>query len=164
MRALVFVAIGIVTLWLQLTVSPLLSVFSYKPNLLLMTVVVIGLRWGEPWLFVYGALVGLSMDAFSHGVLGVYAISLFACSFLSRLIGMSVYENSLLIGALAVFGVSLVDGLISVTLFQWLDSTVPWWNWMFTIVVPGALINALWSPLVFYILGRLERWARPAEA
>jgi rod shape-determining protein MreD len=164
MRPLVFTAIGVVTLWLQLTVAPLVSVFGYKPNLLLLTVAVMGLRWGERWLFIYAALAGLSMDVFSHDVLGIYAISFFACSFLARLIGVSVYENSLLVGAMAVFAVSLAEGLISTSLFQILDNSVPWWSWMFTEVLPGSLVNGLWSPLVFIVLTRLERWARPVEA
>lgn len=164
MRALVLTGIGIATLWLQLTVAPLMALFGYKPNLLLLSVVVMGLRGLEPWLFLYGVGAGLALDAFSHGVLGIYALSFFAISFLARLIGVSVYENSLLLGVAAVFGVSLAEGFISVTLFQWLDEGVPWWRWMLTGVLPGALVNALWSPLVFYAFGRLERWVRPSEA
>jgi rod shape-determining protein MreD len=127
-------------------------------------VVVIGLRWTEPWLFLYAVCAGLSLDTFSHGVLGVYALSFFAISFLSRYVGISVYENSLLLGMGAVFGISLVEGLVSVTLFDWLDETVPWWHWMLADVVPTALVNALWSPLVFFGLARLERWVRLTEA
>jgi len=164
MKFLAFTGIGIVSLWLQLTVAPLMALFGYKPNLLLLSVVVIGLRWLEPWLFLYAACAGLALDTFTHGVLGVYALSFFAVSFLSRLIGVSVYENSLLLGMGAVFASSLVEGLASVTLFDWLDETVPWWHWMLADVVPTAVVNALWSPLVFYALSRLERWARLTEA
>jgi hypothetical protein len=51
-----------------------------------------------------------------------------------------------------------------VTVLQWMDDGVPWWHWMLTGVLPGALVNALWSPLLFFALGRLERWVRPLEA
>ena len=164
MRVFLFVGLGIGMLWLQLTLAPLLALFGYKPNLLLLSVAVIGLRWAEPWLFLYGVGAGLLLDVFSHGVLGLYGISFFALSFLSRLIGVSVYEHSLLLGVAAVFGLSLAEGMVSVTLLEWLDESVPWWHWMLANVLPTALVNALWSPLLFYGLGRLERWARPAEA
>ena len=164
MKFLLFAGIGIVTLWLQLTVAPLVSLFGYKPNLLLLTVAVIGLRWLEPWLFLYGVFAGISLDVFSHDVLGVYALSFFAISFLSRVIGVSMYENSLLVGVASVFGISLVEGIISITLFQFLDDSVPWWRWLATQVLPGAIVNALWSPLAFYALSRLERWVRVSEA
>lgn len=164
MRVLFHVAIGVVTLWLQLTVAPLLAIAGYRPNLLLLTVGIMAMRWLEPWLFIYAVLAGLSLDAFSHGILGVYGISFFAAFFIARLIGLSVYENNLLVGVVGIFGICLAEGLIAITLFQWLDSSVPWWRWLGTQVLPGALVNALWSPLVFWALGRLERWARPAEA
>jgi hypothetical protein len=63
-----------------------------------------------------------------------------------------------------VLGLSLLDGFVAVTVLQWLDDGVPWWHWMLTGVLPGALVNALWSPLLFFALGRLERWVRPLEA
>lgn len=163
MKVLVYAAIGIATLWLQLTVAPLVAIFGYKPNLLLLSVIVIGLRWLEPWLFLYAVVAGLALDVFSHGVLGIYAISFYAMSFLARFVGLSVYENSLLVGVVAVGGISLVEGFVSVTLFEMLDGGVPWWGWMGAQVLPGAFINALWSPLVFYALGRLERRLRLSE-
>jgi len=164
MKFLVYGSIGVATLWLQLTVAPLLAVFGIMPNLLLISVAVLGLRWMEPWLFLYAVFAGLALDAFSHGQLGVYALSLYATSFAARLIGASVYENSLLVGVLAVLGLSLLDGFVAVTVLQWMDDGVPWWHWMLTGVLPGALVNALWSPLLFFALGRLERWVRPLEA
>lgn len=164
MKALVYVAIGIGSVWLQLTLAPMLSLFGYKPDVLLLSVLVIGLRWLEPWLFVYAVLVGLAKDVFSHGMLGVYGLSFFAISFLARYVGISVYENSLLLGMASVLGLSLVQGVFSLTVLALLDSSVPWWHWLFTAEVPTAFINALWSPLVFYGFGRLERWVRPSEA
>lgn len=164
MKLLVYTGIGLAALWLQLTVAPLIAVWGIRPNVVLLTVAVMGLRWLEPWLFIYGALTGLALDAFSHNLLGVYAISLFAVSFLARLIGVSMYENSLLLGMGSVFALSLADGLIAATLFNLLDGTVPWWAWVGTRVLPAALLNALLSPAVFLVLGRLERFVRVVDA
>jgi rod shape-determining protein MreD len=164
MKLLIYAGIGIVTLWLQLTVAPLIAPFGYKPDLLLLSVLVIGMRWLEPWLFLYGVWAGLAKDVFSHGALGVYGLSFFAISFLARYIGVSVYENSIVLGMASVFALSLVHGMLALTLFDWLDPSVPWWHWLFTEVVPTALVNALWSPVAFYGIARLERWVRPQEA
>lgn len=164
MKALIYVGVGIVSLWLQLTVAPLLAIWGYKPDILLLSLLVIGLRWLEPWLFIYAVFVGLAKDVFSHGMLGVYGLSFFTVSFLARYIGTSVYENSLLLGMVSVLGLSLVQGVIALSVLAVLDSGVPWWHWLLAVVVPTALVNAFWSPLVFYGLGRLERWVRPTEA
>ncbi|HKJ00648.1 MAG TPA: rod shape-determining protein MreD [bacterium] len=164
MKFLTFAGIGIVALWLQLTLAPMMSVFGYKPDLLLLSVVVIGLRWLEPWLFLYAVFAGLAKDVFSHGALGVYGISFFGVSFLARFVGISVYENSLLLGMASVFGLSLAEGMVALTLFDLLESSVPWWHWLLTDIFPTAVVNALWSPLLFYGFARLERWVRPSEA
>jgi rod shape-determining protein MreD len=164
MKFFIFAGIGIVSLWLQLTLAPMLGLFGYKPDLLLLSVLVIGLRWQEPWLFLYAVFAGLSKDVFSHGVLGIYGLSFFWVSFLARYIGISVYENSLLLGMASVFGLSLVEGILSLTLLDWLDASVSWWHLLFVDVFPTAFFNALWSPLVFYTFARLERWVRPSEA
>ena len=163
MKFLIYAGIGIATLWLQLTLAPLVALFGMKANLLLLTVLVIGLRWSDPWYFLYGAIAGLAADVFSHGVLGIYGTSYFLVALLARLTGVSVYENSLLFGLVGVFGLSLAEGLISLSLLELLDSTVPWWAWLLTTAILNAAFNSLWSPLAFFALGRLEHLMKTAE-
>jgi rod shape-determining protein MreD len=164
MKVLVYLGMAIAVLWLQLTLPPLGSVYGVKPNLMLLTVLVIGLRWQEPFQFVYAALAGMTQDVFSHGILGIYGLSFFAIYFLARLAGSSFYENNLLFGSLAVLGLSVVEGAISLTLLNFLDSDIPWFYWMFTSVLPAALYNSLVSPLVFLAMGRMEGWVRVSES
>lgn len=157
MRALVYGGIGLGALWLQLTVAPLIAIAWVKPSFLLLTVLVAGLRWLDPWLFVYAAAAGLAQDVFSHGVLGIYGISFFAISFVARLAGTSIYEHNVVFNVLGVFGLSLAEGIIAVSVFNLLDPSVPWWGWLFGRVIPAALYNSLLSPLLFLGLERLER-------
>lgn len=163
MKILFYTGIGITALWLQLTVVPLVELGGNKPNLPLITVLVMGIYWLEPWVFIYGALCGLALDVFSHGVLGIYALSYFGVSFLSRYAGISIYDNNILFGSLAVAGLSFVEGLASVTLFQTLDAGIPWWRWVFLHALPGAIYNGLAAPLVFLAFKRLGRWMRLGE-
>lgn len=164
MKLLVYSGIGIATLWLQLTVIPLLEIWGTKPNLALATVLVMGIYWMEPWLFFYATLLGLAMDVFSHGILGIYGISFFCVSFLARMTGVSIYENSFLFGLSGVFGLSLVEGFISVTLLQFLDGSVPWWRWILTQVFPNALYNGLLAPVLFLLCMALSRKVKILEA
>ncbi len=160
----IYLGIGIGALWLQLTVVPYLSVFGLKPNLLLLTVLLLGLRWMQPWLFVYAAMVGLGLDVFSHGMLGVYAISFFLIAFVSLYVGDSMYENSLWFIVISVAGLSLVEGIISVTIFEILDSGVPWWHWVLTRVLPVSVYHGVLAPFLLWGLVRLERWLKLADS
>jgi len=163
MKALFYTGIGIAALWLQLTVAPLIEVGGVKVNLPLITMLVMGVYWLEPWVFVYGALSGLAMDVFSHGIVGIYALSFFGVSFLSRYAGMSLYENNILFGSIAVAGLSFVEGVVSITLLHTLDAGIPWWRWIFFHALPGALYNGLFAPLVFLVMIRLGRRFRAGE-
>ena len=64
-----------VALGLQVTIAPSLSLWGQKPNLALIILLLLGFRWMDPWLFILGAAMGLAVDVFSHGILGVYGIS-----------------------------------------------------------------------------------------
>lgn len=148
---------GLFISWLQLTLAPMLAIGWIKPNLLLISMVVAGLRWVEPWLFVYAVAMGLTMDVFSHGNLGIYGISFFLTSFLVRMVGTSIYEHNLLFNIMGVFVLSLVEGFISITIFEYMDTSVPWWAWLFQYVIPQAMYNGLLGPVFFIITHQMEQ-------
>jgi rod shape-determining protein MreD len=118
------------------------------------------LRWRDTFVFVYAAALGVALDSFTHGILGVYGIAFFAAAMAARFAGSAMYEDNIAASAIAVFGLSLLQGIVFVSVFRTLDRTVPWWGWTLGRVVPEAFYDALVSPLVFLALARLERWTR----
>ncbi|MCH7908649.1 MAG: hypothetical protein IIB38_03425 [Candidatus Hydrogenedentes bacterium] len=111
-------------------------------------------------LFVYAVLAGLALDVFSHGILGVYGISLFASAFAAIYVGNSMYENSLLFVVTAVAGLSLFEGVVSISIFELLDSSTPWWNWFLTRSLPVSIYHGLLAPVLLWGMVRLERWLK----
>jgi rod shape-determining protein MreD len=160
MKALMYVGLALLTLGLQITVVPNLAVWGVRPNLVLVTLLAVALRWRDTFVFVYAALLGVALDSFSHGVLGVYGISFFGVALAARVAGGAMYEDNILSGTMAVFGLSLLEGIVFTSVFRVLDREVPWWNWVLARVLPGSLYNALLAPFVFMGLMRLERWLR----
>jgi len=156
MKILVYFIIGLISLWLQLTLAPMLEVGWLKPNFLLLTVIVAGLTWMDPWLFIYAAGVGLAQDVFSHGLIGLYGTSFFFVAIASRMVGTHIYEHNLIFHFLGVFGLSVFDGILSSTLYNFFDASVPWWGWLFKQVIPQSLYNGMLGPLMFIIFQRLE--------
>ena len=160
MSVLIYSGLGIVSLWLQLTLAPAVALFGAVPNLLLLTVIVAGVRWQDPWLFIYAAAAGLAMDVFTHGQLGVFGISFFLVSFAARFAGFAIYENSLLTTALLAVPLSLLEGAISLTILELLDPGVPWWLWLFQKIVPVSLYHGVLAPALVPVLDRIERRQR----
>lgn len=163
MKIWIYMGLGFGSLWLQLVLAPHLAVSGLRPNLMLITLVIIGLRWIDPWLFVYAALAGLGLDVFSHGLLGIYGLSFFAVSFLARYVGLAVYENSAWFSMAAVAGLTLAEGAIAITLFEVLTPQTPWWDWLFGKVIPLSLFHGLLAPIFNYGAARLERWTKIGE-
>ena len=157
MKRWLYLGIGIGALWIQLTAFSWLSVFGIKPNLLLLTVLLLGLRWMEPWLFVYAVAAGLALDVFSHGILGVYGLSLFLTAFAALYVSHAIYENSLLFIVIAVTGLSLIEGVISITIFEILDPNTPWWNWLLARTLPVSVYHGILAPFLLWCIVRLER-------
>lgn len=163
MRGLIYAGIGLAALWLQLTLGPALGFVGVKPDLPLITVAVLGLRWREPWLFLYGAGLGVALDVFSHGMLGVYGLSFFAVSLVARLAGGALYESNALFTLVGVLALSVLEAVISLTVFNILDPAVSWWGLFLTIGLPASLYNGLLAPLLLYALEPLERAAPMAR-
>jgi len=163
MKIWLYIGFGLTALWLQLTLAPLLSVFGYKPNIALMILLLLGFRWRDEWLFLFGAVLGLMMDVFSHGVLGLYGISFFSAAFLSRYTGESIYENNLLISMGVISALSFGHGFVAVSLFESFYPEIPWWEWMFFKELPLAFIHGLYTPLLFLPLVWLEKRLKLTE-
>jgi rod shape-determining protein MreD len=160
MKGALYAGLAFLALGLQITVVPNLSLWGVRPDLVLVTVLAVTIRWRDTFVFVYAAALGVALDSFTHGVLGVYGITFFAAAIAARFVGGAMYEDNLFSSAAAVFGLSLLEGIVFVSIFHGLDRQVPWWLWTLTRVVPEAFYNALLAPVVFIGIARLERWTR----
>ena len=160
MRPWFAAAVGLVAFWIQVTVAPHAAVFGVHPDLLLITVILFGMRWVHPGLYVYAAIAGLAQDSFSHGVLGVYGISYLLTGALANAAGLLIYEQNWLFLVATVLALTLAEGLIVITVLQLLGSDTAWLSWYFGRVVPQSVYHALLTPLVLWALRRLERLTR----
>jgi rod shape-determining protein MreD len=160
MKPLYAALVGLSAFWLQVTVAPSLTVFGVRPNLPLMTVSLVGMRWVHPGMFVYAALSGLALDSFSHGVLGVYGISFLVTAALANVAGLLIYEQNPLFIALAVLVLSAAESLVSLMLLEMLGSEVAWGAWLLGRALPASVYHAALTPVLVKGLDRLERFLR----
>ena len=67
--------------------------------------------------------------------------------------------------ALIVVGLSIIEGMIALTLLNILSSEALWWSWFFGRVIPQAFYHGALTPLFLFGLNRLERrltgWVQP---
>lgn len=158
MKPLYSVVVGLAALWLQVTVVPHMALFGVRPGLLLITTLLFALRQVHPAVFVYAALAGVAQDAFSHGTLGVYGISFVLAAALANLTGKVLFEENPLVLGMLVAVLSVVEGVVGLTVFSLLGRDVAWIEWGFGRVLPAGAYNGVLTPPVMYLMGRLARW------
>ena len=157
MKAFAYIGLWLLGVWLQVIVAPSFALWGYRPSFILLILAVLSLRWPSPWLFVYGALAGLAQDSFTHGVLGIYGMSFFAAAIGSRLVAGFIYDGSLPAAMAVILATGLIEGVATISIYEFMDPSTPWWRWLFSRILPTAFYTALWSPVFLWLHGRIER-------
>ena len=160
MKGFLYAGLGLLAVGLQITVIPDFALWGIRPNIVLVTVLALTLRWRDTFVFVYAAVLGMALDSFTHGLLGMYGIAFFTAAIAGRFAGGAMYEDNVVSATIVVFALSIVQGIVFVSVFKVFDRQVPWWGWTLARVLPEALYDAAIAPLVFIGIARLERWTR----
>lgn len=82
MQYLLYLAIGIATVLLQVLVSPFLSIAGVSPDFLVIFIVYLAIKEGQFIGESYAFVLGASLDMFSSGIFGAHALSATVAAFL----------------------------------------------------------------------------------
>jgi rod shape-determining protein MreD len=108
--------IGVVIVILQITLVNFISIFSVKPDLLLIFVVVRGLASGATAGVIWGFSMGFLLDAVSGGLTGMGSLAYSVAGFIAgqvgtgKLIGRAHYLYALGLSAAVVYVIFLYFG------------------------------------------------------
>lgn len=152
MKYLTLALMGAALLWIHVTITPTISLWGYHPNLFLVGLGIVAMRWMNPWVLLFAVAGGLVQDAFSHGIMGVYALSYLITAILAHQIGRYLYENSTLLSMAGILGITLIEGLTAIIILKFLETDVPGFRWFFTRSLPVAFYNALLTPVILFAL------------
>jgi rod shape-determining protein MreD len=120
---------------------------SASPDLLLGTVVLVGLYRTSPAGTLTGFGLGLLRDLVYGNPPGLEMIPLTMVGWAVDALGPVVYRESLLTQVVVLGGAGLLGGSLRYLLFEGGDPT-GLWIYLLRIVLPGALLGALLLPLV----------------
>ncbi|MDH4121888.1 MAG: rod shape-determining protein MreD [Deltaproteobacteria bacterium] len=157
MKRILLLLSGLLLIWVQTSAIQTFSVWGVKPNLLLMGVILSAMRWISPGMLVFACLAGLSQDAYSHGMLGVYGLSFLGTAGLAYVGGRSFFENNWLFIALLVSLLTLAEGLMALAILRVVEGQIPVMGWFFHLTLPVALYNGVLTFPALWLLTRLAR-------
>ncbi|MGK5091818.1 rod shape-determining protein MreD [Deltaproteobacteria bacterium TL4] len=155
MNYIFWILSGLFSFWIEVLFSRTLQIAGFKLDLVFITLIILTLRWQNPFLLFYGLLLGMMSDAFSHSMIGLYGISYFLSLIIVRWVGDSFYENNVFSTVFFVFLLSIVEGGLA-AFFLKILSQLSWNTLFFQTELPVAVIQSLISPLLFLILRKTE--------
>lgn len=132
----------------QVTVLPAYLADPFKPNLLIVVIVCLGLRVAG-WRGALSAfLLGLIADCYSGIYLGLSAFSFLAIYLVLSKVAVRLYTDSLYLTVLVVFIATFVNGLIQLLLLLLFSVADGIYATLLAGLLPQALVNALAASLL----------------
>ena len=143
---------------LQVTLLPSYIADPFKPNLLLVVVVWLGLTAKPAWGGVLAYLLGLVQDSCSGLYLGLNGFSFLVIFLIFQNIAHRLYTNNRYLMTLAVLIATVVCGLLHLVLLALFSAAGGIYASLLISLLPQGLVNALVASVVFgyFDLPRVE--------
>lgn len=157
---LVILIVAIQATWLAALHLPVKLI----PDLVLILVVSFGLLRGPDQGLFFGLLAGFFLDLISGGIIGIQALSKMALGFSAGFMEKTIFKDNLLIPAITVFGATLIFESFNIVLYIAFNSNYNFFSTFISTVLPLSFYNALFTPIVYHFLLKLERWMAERSA
>ena len=133
---------------LNIVLNSYVQLGSLKINWILIIMLVLTFRHPTHLIPFLGILAGLICDALSHGIMGLYAISFFVTLLLARLMNKLFYANTFFTISIAVLGMSVFEGWISISILGMLGTEINQSSLMLSTVLPLSVLHGLGAPVI----------------
>jgi rod shape-determining protein MreD len=153
-RLIAYFSLGFVLLVLQTTLVPVLLPLHFKPDLLLILVVYLGLHEGYVRGGTLAYVLGCLQDVFAAGYPGLFGLAFLGVFLAVR--GMAIRlntESSVLLLLLVAIGTLLQSALLLFALGFFADAGALW-----VIILKGLLPQVLLNLLAAFLLIRITTW------
>jgi rod shape-determining protein MreD len=128
------------------------------PDLVLIMVVSVGLLRGSDQGLFFGVLAGFFMDLVSGNIIGIQALSKMALGFFSGFMEKNIFKDSVLIPAITVFVATIIFESFNIILYIAFNAHYNFFGTLLSAILPMALYNALFTPLIYHLILKLEHW------
>jgi rod shape-determining protein MreD len=146
---------------LQSSVLPRFGILGVHLDLVLLLIMVWSVLRGFDEALVWGLAGGVLVDLYSAGPFGVNVLALGVVAILAAVAGTTLRQaRGLVLLAYSPFG-TIVYQLITLFVLQNLDWRVDWPSMVALVVLPSAVLNTIFAPLVYWPLRALDERLQP---
>ena len=143
--SLSFIIIG---LWLNIVFNHYVQIVGLKINWILIFLLIQTFRQLNLGIAFFGILAGLILDALSHGIMGLYGTSFFLTLLITSQIKKVFFANTFTSISLAVFSMSIIEGLISSSILSIFEPELEISELMLSATLPLSLLQGLITPVI----------------
>ncbi|MEC9361451.1 MAG: rod shape-determining protein MreD [SAR324 cluster bacterium] len=143
--SLSFIIIG---LWLNIVFNHYVQIVGLKINWILIFLLIQTFRQLNLGIAFFGILAGLILDALSHGIMGLYGTSFFLTLLITSQIKKVFFANSFTSISLAVFSMSIIEGLISSSILSIFEPELEISDLMLSVTLTLSLLQGLITPVI----------------
>ena len=143
--SLSFIIIG---LWLNIVFNHYVQIVGLKINWILIFLLIQTFRQLNLGIAFFGILAGLILDALSHGIMGLYGTSFFLTLLITSQIKKVFFANSFTSISLAVFSMSIIEGLISSSILSIFEPELEISDLMLSANLPLSLLQGVITPVI----------------
>ena len=143
--SLSFIIIG---LWLNIVFNHYVQIVGLKINWILIFLLIQTFRQLNLGIYFFGILAGLILDALSHGIMGLYGTSFFLTLLITSQIKKIFFANTFTSISLAVFSMSIIEGLISSSILSIFEPELEISELMLSATLPLSLLQGLITPVI----------------
>ena len=145
---ILIVGLMLIGAWLNIVLNSYVQLGSLKINWILIIMLVLTFRHSTHLIPFLGIFAGLICDALSHGIMGLYAISLFVTLLLARLLNKLFYANTFYTVSLAVLSMSVFEGWVSISILEMLGTEIDQSSLVISTVLPLSFLHGLGAPVI----------------
>ena len=143
--SLSFIIIG---LWLNIVFNHYVQIVGLKINWILIFLLIQTFRQLKLGIAFFGILAGLILDALSHGIMGLYGTSFFLTLLITSQIKKVFFANTFTSISLAVFSMSIIEGLISSSILSIFEPELEIYELMLSATLTLSLLQGLITPVI----------------
>ena len=138
----------LIGVWLNIVFNNYVQIGGLKINWILIFMLILAFRHSKLVIGFVGILAGLTMDALSHGIMGLYGTSFFLTLLLISHLNKLFYANTFFGVSLAVLIMSIFEGWISLSILGMFEPGFELSSHLLTLTLPLALLQGLMTPII----------------
>lgn len=146
-----YIIFFVVALFLQINIIKYVEIATWKPDLVLVAIVMFALQYGASAGSTAGFLTGLTIDLISGGLLGISALTHSIVGYAAATISKYFQEKSRFIITL------FICGFINEFLYTFIDTLgkkILWQVIVFVHIIPTLFYTALIGFIIHFMLGK----------